>query len=190
MDKFPARPQTNPWTTRQQANSSLKASPFTTPSRVGATSGHPVFDSVVSALPDRLHHTINQSGKRPGAALSRKGPKLPTASEADQLFKMKMVEKCAQMVLSEKLKDVAYDPNNCRDICPDLASAILNKIRGFSLQQYKTVCVVSLGSLKEKPGVQFGSRCLWNKDTDSFVNVKYSNGSVYAVALIFGLYFD
>lgn len=133
--------------------------------------------------------SVSQSARRTGTNFYRKASK-GAASEADKLFKLTMVEKSAEQVLSEKLKDVVYDSNACRDMSSEVASAILDKIRHFSLNQYKLVCVVSLGSLKEKPGVQFGSRCLWNKDTDNFVSVKYSNGSVYAVALIFGLFFE
>ncbi|XP_076439280.1 uncharacterized protein LOC143278136 [Babylonia areolata] len=196
----------------QHANATLRTtaqpSSFSTPARVGPAPTMPLFDSA-----DRSSGgTSSQSARwRPGAAVNRKphphhsnnniNNKTPSVagagagagagtSEADKLFKLKAVEKTAKQVLGESLKDVVYDANGCRDLCPPIASAIVDKVQGFSLQGYKVVCVVSLGSLREKPGVQFGSRCLWNKDTDSFVSVKYSNGSVYAVALIFGLYFD
>ncbi|GFR61734.1 Tctex1 domain-containing protein 1 [Elysia marginata] len=79
-------------------------------------------------------------------------------SEADRMFKLKLVETCAH--------------------------------QSFSLSQYKLVCIVSIGSLKDRPAMQFGSRCLWNKATDNFVSVKYTNSSVFAVAMIYGLYFD
>lgn len=131
------------------------------------------------------------SQRHPGPA-GRMGKRSQRASvsEADKLFKLRLVEKCAEQVMKDTLKDVTYDASVCRDMSPEVASAIIEKMKQFSLQQYKLVCVVSLGSLKEKPGVQFGSRCLWNKETDNFVSVRYTNGSLYAVAMIFGMYFD
>ncbi|KAK7101351.1 dynein light chain Tctex-type 5-like [Littorina saxatilis] len=183
MDKFPARRQGNQWGSRQGNNNNnvLKTSSFSTKT---------TMDSV--ALPDRaavMGMGGGQSGRRTGIGLNRRSVKM-AASEADKHFKVKLVEKSAEQVMSEKLKDVVYDSNACRDMSPEVASAIVERLREFCVQQYKLVCVLSLGSLKEKPGVQFGSRCLWNKDTDNFVSVRYSNGSVYAVALIFGLYFE
>lgn len=195
MDKFPARRQNNPpWSSknRQGGGQAPKLSTATISTRLGA-SFTPGLHTV--SVQDRasmmgVSGSINQSTRRTVTSFNRKANKASTASEADKLFKLNMVEKSAEQVLSEKLKDIVYDSNACRDMSPDVASAIVDSIRHFSLHQYKLVCVVSLGSLKEKPGVQFGSRCLWNKDTDNFVSVKYSNGSVYAVAMIFGLFFE
>ncbi|KAK7479121.1 hypothetical protein BaRGS_00029639 [Batillaria attramentaria] len=199
MEKFPARRQGNQW--RQAGPSSLRTSGATFANKTGTgligttgTGVSPGFETL--AVPDKNMTSIagsaSQALRRPphvGNAFGRRSNKT-SVSEADKLFKLKLVEKCAEQVMSDMLREVTYDSNACRDMSPEVASAILEKIKQFSLQQYKLVCVVSLGSLKEKPGVQFGSRCLWNKDTDNFVSVRYSNGSVYAVAMIFGLYFD
>ncbi|GFO10505.1 TCTEX1 domain-containing protein 1 [Plakobranchus ocellatus] len=111
-------------------------------------------------------------------------------SEADRMFKLKLVETCAQQVLQAELDKVSYNPNTCRELSQVIAGLIMDRLKSFSLSQYKLVCVVSIGSLKDRPAMQFGSRCLWNKATDNFVSVKYTNASVFAVAMIYGLYFD
>lgn len=110
--------------------------------------------------------------------------------DPDKVFRACEVEKIAEKELSEQLKDVEYSPNDCRDLSQTLAKSIMEKVKSLGLKRYKIVTNVSLGSLKEKPGMQFGSRCLWNKNTDNFVSVKFSNSSIFAVAMVYGLYFD
>ncbi|KAK3595427.1 hypothetical protein CHS0354_003421 [Potamilus streckersoni] len=108
----------------------------------------------------------------------------------DKLFKPHEVEKVAERILKDSLGDSEYDALQCRSLSETLSSKILEEIQSLGYKRYKMVCVVSIGSLKNKPGMQFGSRCLWNKDTDYFISVKYSNASLFAVAMVYGLYFD
>ncbi|XP_048749654.1 dynein light chain Tctex-type 5-like [Ostrea edulis] len=108
----------------------------------------------------------------------------------DKVFRVCDVEKLAEGVLAEHLAKMEYDPVKCRDISQTVAVDILERVKQMGFKRYKIVTNVSIGSLREKPGMQFGSRCLWNKNTDNFVSVKYSNSSIFAVAMIYGLYFD
>lgn len=108
----------------------------------------------------------------------------------DKVFRTCDVEKVTEEVLKENLKDVEYNSTKCRELSQDVASKIMEKIKILGLKRYKVIAVVSIGSLKEKPGMQFGSRCLWNKNTDNFTSVKFSNKSIFAVAMVYGLYFE
>ncbi|XP_013408480.1 tctex1 domain-containing protein 1-B [Lingula anatina] len=110
--------------------------------------------------------------------------------EPDVRFMAGCVEKEAEDVLTERLKDMKYDPATCKHLSQELAGIIMERVKLFAFKRYKFVVVVSIGSLKERPGMQFGSRCLWNKGTDSFANVKFANGSLFAVAMIYGLYYE
>ncbi|XP_052084852.1 dynein light chain Tctex-type 5-B-like [Mytilus californianus] len=108
----------------------------------------------------------------------------------DKTFKTAEIERATKEVLSENLKDVEYNATKCRELSQDVASKIMEKIKILGLKRYKVIAVVSIGSLKEKPGMQFGSRCLWNKNTDNFTSVKFSNNSIFSVAMVYGLYFE
>lgn len=100
------------------------------------------------------------------------------------------VEKLVETVIAEALADVQYDPVGCKELSQTLSGRILDVSKSLELQRYKFIAVVSIGSLRERPGMQLGSRCLWNQSTDSFVSVKFKNGSLYAVVLLYGLYFE
>ena len=105
-------------------------------------------------------------------------------------FNSSKVETITKNVLTERLKDEVYDPATCKELSQDLAAQIMEKVKTLKFQRYKLVAVVSIGSLRERPGMQFGSRCLWNQDTDTFASVKFTNGSLFAVAMVYGLYYE
>ena len=118
-----------------------------------------------------------------------KEPGPPPAAADDGDFSFALVERIAEQVLVENLRDVRYNPARCKQVSQELASTIMDRLKDVSGRRYKLVAVVSVGSLEERPGVQFGSRCLWNASTDSFSSVKFTNGSLFAVALVYGFRF-
>ena len=108
----------------------------------------------------------------------------------DARFEVKKVERLVRGVLVENLKTTNYDPMTCKLISQDLAAVIMERLKILHIKRFKLVTVVSIGSLNDKPGMQFGSRCLWNEKTDSFASVKFTNGSLFAVAMVYALYFE
>jgi len=77
-----------------------------------------------------------------------------------------------------------------RKECQHIATRISDALKAKSYKRYKHVVIVSIGSVKERPGVYLGSRCLWNDKTDSFATVRFENSSLYALAMIYGLYYE
>ena len=122
--------------------------------------------------------------QRPGKPVS----KLTHTSEG--IFRSEDIESIAESILTDKLKDAKYNPSTCKTLSQELAWCIMEKLKSLNYKRYKLVAVVSLGSIKERPGLQFGSRCFWNQNTDKFTSVKYTNGSLFAVVMIYGLYFE
>ena len=111
-------------------------------------------------------------------------------TQPDALFNACEVERLTETVLVERLRDVQYDPATCKELSQEMAAKIMDKVKSIKIKRYKLVAVVSIGSVNERPGMQFGSRCLWNQSTDSFASVKFTNGSLFAVAMVYGLYFE
>ncbi|XP_039255808.1 dynein light chain Tctex-type 5-like [Styela clava] len=105
-------------------------------------------------------------------------------------FKPYEIEGTAKATLEEHLGSKPYDPNMCKTECQVIAAKISEAIKAKNYKRYKHVVVVSIGSLKERPSVYLGSRCLWNDKTDSFTTVRYKNSSLYAIAMIYGLYYE
>jgi len=93
-------------------------------------------------------------------------------------------------LLEQFLTNVDYNPSTCHDLSHNLAARIMEKIKQLRLRRYKYVTVVSIGSQNERSAMHFGSRCLWDQDVDSFTTVKFTNSSLFAVAMIYGLQFE
>ena len=92
--------------------------------------------------------------------------------------------------LLDNLHDKYYEAAQSKQLSQLLSCRVLEEVRRQASGNYKLVAVVSIGSVREKPGVQLGSRCLWNKETDRFITAKYSNRSLFAVAMVYGLHYD
>jgi hypothetical protein len=105
-------------------------------------------------------------------------------------FNSDEIERISEQILAHSLVEQAYDPHKCKELSQSIAANILDKIKDFGSRHFKLVCIVSIGSVKERPGMQFGSRCLWNKDTDKFVSVRFTNSTLFAVAMVYGLYIE
>ena len=110
--------------------------------------------------------------------------------EPDVPISVAQIERITESILAETLAHVQYDPNTCKDLSQDIAARIMDRIKTMPFKRYKLVAIVSIGSMKDRCGLQFGSRCLWNQATDTFASVKFSNGSLFAVAMIYGLYYE
>jgi hypothetical protein len=39
-------------------------------------------------------------------------------------------------------------------------------------------------------GIRVGSRCVWDTTTDSFASANFRNASIFAIVMVFGLYFE
>ena len=110
--------------------------------------------------------------------------------QPDIKFRSYEVERKTHEILMEHLHDKEYDAQQCKSLSQTISAKILEAIKSLGFKRYKMVAVVSIGSMKERPGMQFGSRCLWNKETDNFISAKYNNTSIFAVAMVYGLYYD
>jgi len=86
------------------------------------------------------------------------------------------------------LMNVSYDPSTTRQLSQELATRIMEKVKEVQVRRYKYVVVVSIGSLNERHGMQVCSRCLWDHENDSFITVNIKSTSLFAVAILYGIY--
>ncbi|XP_059160713.1 dynein light chain Tctex-type protein 2B-like [Physella acuta] len=68
-----------------------------------------------------------------------------------------------------------------------LAEKIKQKAKDLGIPRYKYVCTVVLGS-REHASISMTSRCVWNKDTDTFAEAIYEKDGLYACGVIYGVY--
>ncbi|XP_071826924.1 dynein light chain Tctex-type 5-like [Apostichopus japonicus] len=147
--------------------------------------------SPVTRLPSNNSIPTIPEGSNPRTeTVSRASTEFEPSYQIEPIKKLRHseVQRLAENELERFLADLRYDPITCRELTREIASAILEKIKEMNVPRYKYVVVVSLGSEKGNPGVQLGSRCLWNDSTDSSLTVHFHNKYLFAVAIIYGLY--
>lgn len=104
-------------------------------------------------------------------------------------FESDTVTKIIETVLEEQLKDEIYDLKSCKQYVLTLSEIIKSRVKDLCYQNYKLVCVVSIGELKDQ-GFRMGSRCCWDPKWDNFATGSYKNKSLFAIGTVWGLYYE
>jgi hypothetical protein len=92
-------------------------------------------------------------------------------------------------VLTESLAEVNYDPNTCRQLTKSISDNLRSRVKEMNIQRYKIICLVHIGQLG-KQAMRIGSRCLWDTSVDTYTSFEFKNGSIFAVATVYGVYFE
>ena len=104
-------------------------------------------------------------------------------------FKYSRIQPVMMRILEKNLATRRYNPVECKRLCSAVSSGILACVKDMDMPRYKFVCNVTIGQ-KLGQGMTTASRCLWNTESDDYVSVTYENTSLYAVASLYGVYFE
>ena len=130
-------------------------------------------------------------GQVPGE--KKKGPKLMYENtyqlEPKKKFQSDKVKAIIDSVLESQLKDEAYEPNACKQWVLTLSEIIKSRVKELEYERYKIVCVVTIGKLKDQ-GLRMASRCCWDPNWDTFATGSFKNKTLYAVASVWGVYYE
>ena len=149
-----------------------------------------------SIFPRRLSHSLSHSSRKSSQDLQA-APRIryqntykltPDESAKFQPYK---VEPKLYAYLEHALKDKKYEASRAPILSKELSQNIMLETRNImsSNSRYKLISHVVIGEMKGQD-IRFGSRCLWDTGNDKLVSVVYKNGSLYAVATIFAIYYD
>lgn len=136
---------------------------------------------------------VNHSDQpdRPNAGPKR--PRTPLLNtykmHPDVTFKVKVVEDSINQVLKEQLHDDKYDAHASSQMSKTLATIISKRVRALNFDRYKIVTLVTVGQLADQ-GIRVASRCLMDKNTDKFASGSFKNNSLFAVATVYGFYYE
>lgn len=109
--------------------------------------------------------------------------------ENTEKFNPETVRKMMSGVLASYLDGEVYEPKLCAKHTQELSDVIKKRVKELGFPRYKLVCNVMIGQ-NGSQGMNYSSRCLWNKETDNFAEAVYSKGSLFAVATMFATYFE
>ncbi|KAK2543435.1 hypothetical protein Q9966_003208 [Columba livia] len=104
-------------------------------------------------------------------------------------FPVAAVDDILRDVLGSCLREQQYEPARCRDMAKDIAEVIKVRVKDLMIPRYKIVVVTHIGQLNEQ-SMQIGSRCLWDPASDTFASYVFKNTSLFALAVVYAVYFE
>jgi len=126
-----------------------------------------------------------------GSILGPKAVKLENTyrMEPRETFQTGAVVALIDEVLKSNLDEMDYDPLKCAELCAIISDDIKEKVKALEMPRFKIVCVTNIGK-KNEQGLRVTSRCLWNPAFDRFAESCFQNGTIFAQATVYGLYFE
>ncbi|NXX67296.1 TC1DA protein, partial [Spizella passerina] len=104
-------------------------------------------------------------------------------------FPVAAVEEILRDVLGSALRERSYEPGPCLEAAKDIAEVIKARVKALAVPRYKIVVVAHIGQLGGQ-SLQISSRCLWDPKSDTFSSYVFKNTSLFAVANVYGVYFE
>ncbi|XP_014106070.1 PREDICTED: tctex1 domain-containing protein 1 [Pseudopodoces humilis] len=104
-------------------------------------------------------------------------------------FPVAAVDEILREVLGSALREQRYEPGSCREAAKDIAEVVKARVKALQVPRYKIVVVAHIGQLGQQ-SLQISSRCLWDPHTDTFSSYVFKNTSLFAVANVYGVYFE
>ena len=96
-------------------------------------------------------------------------------------MKIKLV---AEEALSEKLKNVVYRNDDCKQLCTSLSKVVHDKLKSETDFRYKIIVLSFLGELQGE-GIEAATQCTWEPQSDIMVTAYFKNETLFALTNIF-----
>ncbi|MES1912505.1 MAG: hypothetical protein MHM6MM_004770 [Cercozoa sp. M6MM] len=112
--------------------------------------------------------------------------------QLDPSFEWKRIDakKIVREVMDEILTHVTYDSDEAAKLARLVAAKIRSRLKAeLDAPRHRHVVQVIIGERREQ-GVRVGSRCLWDDKRDRYVSVNFQNKTLFATAIVFGIYFE
>ena len=141
------------------------------------------------------HRHAPSRGSNGGARVVMKDfPKPPQLENTYQLdpgvrFNVKLVETVMQQILESRLQHAQYSDDAAKTLTTELTDTIKVKIKTLGFSRHKLVCHVIIGPVGGQC-VRVASRCVWDEKHDDYASTSYTNSSLFAVAMAYGIYFE
>ncbi|NWX29089.1 TC1D4 protein, partial [Notiomystis cincta] len=104
-------------------------------------------------------------------------------------FNAERVQQVLEGTLASALGNTVYGPQGSAPLAQSLTELLQSRAKEVVPPRYKLVCHVVLGQ-QGRQSLLVASRALWDPETDSFASATFSNGSLFAVATVHGVYFE
>ncbi|XP_071952503.1 dynein light chain Tctex-type 5-B-like [Antedon mediterranea] len=104
-------------------------------------------------------------------------------------FPVKQIKDILQDALEGYLGEEKYEPELCKQMTKTISEVVKARVKDLRLKRYKIIVVIHIGQLNDQ-GMRVSSRCLWDDSNDNFSSHQFANNSLFAVAMVYGVYYE
>ncbi|XP_025276119.2 tctex1 domain-containing protein 4 isoform X1 [Canis lupus familiaris] len=123
----------------------------------------------------------------PLAPLRRAAPSYRTEPAPGERWEAARVQRSLEAALAARLRSTCYSGAEAGPLTRELCELLRVRLRELCPPRYKLVCGVVLGP-RAGQGVHVASRALWDAESDGLASATFTNASLFAVAMVHGLY--
>lgn len=107
----------------------------------------------------------------------------------EERFYPSIVKKLIKEVLEEKLEGQSYDDDNAQTLALDISSVVKMKCKELKIHRYKLIVQTIVGE-NQNQGVRVASKSLWNAKFDNYASASVMANDIFAICMVFGLYYE
>ena len=148
--------------------------------------------SLIQATRDRRLSQVSRTSISGASGTTKPGPPVKYENtykiEPDRKFQSYKAKNVIYDALKEWLTGVEYTPT-VRQLTTGLSDDIKKRVKALGFGRYKYVVTVTIIQ-DAKQSMQVVSRCVWNKDTDTFAEATFKTADVYAIGTVYASYYE
>ncbi|KAE8609639.1 hypothetical protein XENTR_v10011866 [Xenopus tropicalis] len=137
--------------------------------------------STVSYIDEPGHHDDIQ---RPAILMENTYQTGPT-----KRFPVASVNNILKDVLTSYLQEEKYEAELCRQMTKTISEVIKARVKDLMIPRYKIIVLIYIGQLNDQ-SMRVGSRCIWDPANDTFSSYSFKNSSLFALANVYGVYYE
>lgn len=113
------------------------------------------------------------------------------APKDSQKFPTKKAEDIMKSVFLTHLLDSKYNSDTCKNLTTQITETVKTQVKAElgNNNRFKVVVLVMIGA-NYGQGARVASRCLWYPQYDRFAQYEYHNESLFAVGIVYGVYYE
>lgn len=107
----------------------------------------------------------------------------------EERFCSSRVDKVLEEFLANFLEGEQYDAQKCSQMALQMSNIIKELVKKMDFRRHKLSCHVIVGQ-KLGQGMQISSRCLWDSKQDGSASAVFCNGSLFAIATVYAIFYE
>ncbi|CAK1548166.1 unnamed protein product [Leptosia nina] len=114
-------------------------------------------------------------------------PKYEVRPGLGDKFQAQNVRDIIVSTMQEQLLGRQYRSDQAPRWAKVIANAVRQRVQELEMKRYKIIVQTTVLELKGA-GVKCGQRCIWDPETDDYVDDLYRNDTIYCYTIVYGVY--